>query len=228
MNIEMISKPANTAGRIRMAQGETILTEVGAMIAMSPGIRVETSSRTASGGGLMRGLKRMFSGENFFINHFTADVDGQELIIGPALAGDMVLHRLHTGRLIVQGGSWLASGPGIDVDTTWQGMARGLLSGEGLFWVNCRGTGDIVISSFGAIYEVDVQDSYMVDTSHIVAFEDTLEFTMGKASDSWFGSFLGGEGIVCKFRGHGKLYCQSHSPQMFGTALGPLLLPRQG
>jgi uncharacterized protein (AIM24 family) len=40
------------------------------------------------------------------------------------------------------------------------------------------------------------------------------------------GSFLGGEGLVCKFSGHGKLYCQSHNPPSFGAALGPMLKQR--
>jgi uncharacterized protein (AIM24 family) len=83
-----------------------------------------------------------------------------------------------------------------------------------------------LLSSFGAIYEVSVTGEYVVDSGHIVAFEDTLQFTMGKASKSLVGSFLGGEGLVCKFSGQGKLYCQSHNPPSFGKLLGPKLRPR--
>jgi len=64
-----------------------------------------------------------------------------------------------------------------------------------LFWVKCSGSGDVLVNSFGAIYEVDVKDGYTVDTGHIVAFEDTLQFKIGKAGQSLIGSMLGGEGL---------------------------------
>jgi len=73
---------------------------------------------------------------------------------------------------------------------------------------------------------VQVDGAYTVDTGHIVAFEDTLGFSIGKSAGSWLGSFLGGEGLVCKFKGRGKLYCQSHNPPSFGKLLGPLLKAR--
>ena len=95
-----------------------------------------------------------------------------------------------------------------------------------MFWVKCSGHGDLFLSSFGSIYEVEVDGEFTVDTGHIVAFEETLEFQIGKAGKSLIGSFLGGEGLVCKFNGHGKLYCQRHNPPSFGAALGPMLKTR--
>ena len=73
---------------------------------------------------------------------------------------------------------------------------------------------------------IDVDDEYVVDTGHIVAYEDTLSFSMSKASESLLGSLLGGEGLVCRFKGRGRIYCQSHNPPSFGAALGSKLSPR--
>lgn len=174
----------------------------------------------------MKGLKRMFSGENFFLNHFTAQNPDQSIYLGPTLMGDVIYHPLDNATLIVQGASWLASDPGIEVDASWQGFGKALFSGESMFWVKCSGTGDLFLNSFGAIYEVDVDGQYTVDSGHIVAFEETLQFKIGKAGKSLIGSFLGGEGLVCKFEGQGKLYCQSHNPPSFGKLLGPQLRPR--
>jgi uncharacterized protein (TIGR00266 family) len=168
----------------------------------------------------------MLAGENFFLNHFTAEREGQLLIVGPSLSGDIAHHRLAHGSLIVQGSSWLASGPGIDIDATFQGLGKALFSGESVFWVKCSGQGDLLLSSFGAIYEVDVDGTYIVDSGHIVAFEDTLQFKVGKLGDSWITSFLSGEGLVCHFSGRGRLWCQSHNPPSFGRLLGPELYPR--
>jgi uncharacterized protein (TIGR00266 family) len=228
MQYEIIARPLASVAAIQLNAGESLTAEVGAMIAMSPGVTVETTSRKRGGsGGLVKGLKRMFAGESFFLNHFTASGPGQSLILGPGLLGDIVAHRLTGGNLVVQGSSWMASETGIEVDATWQGFGRGIFGGEGLFWVKCSGTGTVFLNSFGAIYEVNVTDGYVVDTGHIVAFEDTLEFKIGKAGKSLIGSFMGGEGLVCKFHGRGKLYCQSHNPPSFGKLLGPMLKPRQ-
>jgi uncharacterized protein (TIGR00266 family) len=220
----MLCQPAATALRFELDQGESITCEVGAMIAMSSGLTVETTSKSRGGsGGIIKGLKRMFSGESFFLNHFTAQEPSQSLLIGPTMLGDCVHHTMRGGTMIVQGSSWLASTPGIDIDTTWQGFTSAFFSGESMFWVKCSGGGELYLSSYGAIHCVEVNGDYTIDTGHIVAFEDSLKFNIGKASRSLIGSFLGGEGLVCKFRGQGKLYYQSHTLPSLGSLLGPKL-----
>lgn len=225
MNFKIDCRPAAAVLNLSLDPGETITCEVGAMIAMTTGITVETTSHKRGKGGLLKGLKRMFAGENFFLNHFTARHDNQTLMLGPQLMGDIVHHDLD-GTLIVQGSSWLASDEGVELDASFQGLGKAIFSGESVFWLKCSGRGDLFLSSFGAIYEVDVDGEFTVDTGHIVAFEDTLDFRIGKASRSLIGSFLGGEGLVCKFSGTGKLYCQSHNPPSFGQLLGPKLRAR--
>lgn len=226
MQTEILCRPAASVGKLTLDRGERVTCEVGAMIAMSTGFQVETSTHSRGGGGIWAGVKRIVAGENFFLNHFTAQQPGQTLIVGPGLVGDVVVHRLRTGSLVVQGSSWLASGPGIQVDTSFAGVSKALFSGEGLFWLKCSGEGDVLLNSFGAVYEVEVDGTHIVDSGHIVAFEDTLDFSVGKLGDSWIQSFLSGEGLVCHFRGQGKLYCQSHNPPTFGKLLGPMLRPR--
>lgn len=227
MRHELLCRPASTVVRFGLDAGESITCEVGAMISMSGGITVETTSRSRGGsGGIMKGLRRMLSGESLFLNHFTAGQPGQSLLIGPTMLGDCIHHPLRGGSMVVQGSSWLAAGDGIDIDASWRGFTSALFSGESMFWVKCTGSGDLFLSSYGAIYPIDVDGDYVVDTGHIVAFEDTLTFTIGKAARSLIGSFLGGEGLVCKFHGQGRLYCQSHNPPSLGKLLGPKLKPR--
>ena len=226
MQVEILSRPSAAVAKLTLSGGERVVCEVGAMVAMSTGINVQTSSRSKGASGVWAGVKRMMAGENFFLNEFTAQGPMQTLVIGPGLCGDVTHHRLAGGALIVQGSSWLASGPGVQLDATFAGIGKALFSGESAFWVKCTGTGDVLLNSFGAIYEVDVRDSYIVDSGHIVAFDDTLQFNVSKLGDSWIDSFLSGEGLVCHFRGEGKLYCQSHSPPAFGKQLGPMLYPR--
>lgn len=135
MKYELLCRPAATVIRFSMDQGEEMTCEVGAMIAMTTGLTVETTSKSrGGGGGIIKGLKRMVSGENFFLNHFTANQPNQSLIIGPTMLGDCVQHDLKGGSVVVQASSWVASGTGISIDTTWQGLGSALFSGESMFW----------------------------------------------------------------------------------------------
>jgi uncharacterized protein (TIGR00266 family) len=108
----------------------------------------------------------------------------------------------------------------------WQGF-KNFLSGENLFWLKASGQGKLVFNSFGSIYQVEVDGEYTVDTGHIVAFSEGLSFDISKAGKSWISSFLGGEGLVCNFKGKGTLWCQSHNESEFGKTLGPMLRPKE-
>lgn len=226
MQIDLIQRPGNTAAKLRLNKGESITAEAGAMIAMSGDLGITTTTHKKGSGSLLKTLKRALGGESFFLNHFEAPRDGAELWLGTSLAGDMLLQQLDNETLIAQGGAFVACEAGIDIDSGWQGF-KNLLSGESLFWLRLKGSGQVLLSSFGAIYPVEVNGEYIVDTGHIVAFSETLDFTLTKAGKSWLHSILGGEGLVCKFKGRGTVWCQSHNPISFGTALGPQLKARR-
>ena len=56
MNVDVLCRPAATVARLEMAQGEQITCEVGAMVAMSPGLTVDTSSHKRGQAASLRGL----------------------------------------------------------------------------------------------------------------------------------------------------------------------------
>lgn len=226
MDIELLHRPGNAAAKISLNEGQTVTCESGAMIAMSGNMQVETTTYKKGKGNLLKSVKRLFSGESLFMNHFTPDGDQGDLYLGTALAGDMMTYDLDNENLIVQGSSFIACEEGIELDTGWQGF-KSILSGESIFWVNLQGTGKVVLNSFGAIYPVEVDGEHIVDTGHIVAFNETLDFSITKAGKSWLHSFLGGEGLVCKFHGKGTVWCQSHNPQSFGQSLTSHLKTRK-
>lgn len=225
MEIDIQYRPSATAVRIGLQPKEAITAEAGAMICMSPHISVATTTHKKGQGSILRSVKRLFAGESFFLNHFEAETAGEVWLSTP-LPGDLVNHKLKGGRLIIQSGSFLACGPGINIDVGWQGF-KNLFSGESMFWLNAGGQGPVIMSSFGAIHALEVEGELIVDTGYIVAFEDTLNFRLSKAGSSWLQSILGGEGIVCRFQGRGKVWVQSHSSQSFGKQLTPHLRPRQ-
>jgi len=225
MDIDIQYGPGNSAATIGLTSGEHFTAEGGSMISMSGDMQIETTTRKRGSGGILQAAKRLLAGESFFLNHYTAGADGGEVWLATSLPGDMMQYELDNESLIVQAGSYVASSPDIDIDMGWQGF-KSILSGESIFWLNLKGTGKLVLSSFGCIYPIEVDGEYIVDTGHIVAFNETLDFSITKAGKSWISSYLGGEGFVCKFHGKGTVWCQSHHPGSFGATLGPMLRPR--
>jgi len=227
MQVELVHRPGNTAAKVTLSSGETCTAESGAMIAMSGHMNITTSTHKKKAGSFLKAAKRLLSGESVFLNHFETTEKTGEVWLGTDLAGDMMTLELDNENLIVQSGSFLACADGIEIDMGWQGF-KSIISGESVFWLNLQGTGTVVLSSFGAIYPITVDGEYIIDTGHIVAFNETLDFTITKAGKSWLHSFLGGEGLVCKFHGKGTVWCQSHNPRSFGMTLSPELRSRKG
>ena len=218
MKISLMHQPGNTAAKVELERGETCTAESGAMIAMSGNMGVTTTTHRKGKGGVLKALKRMIAGESMFLNHFEPSSGPGEVWFGAALAGDMMVYNLDNESLIVQGGSFMACEKDVEIDLGWQGF-KSILSGESVFWLNMNGRRQVLLNSFGAIYPVEVDGEYIVDSGHIVAFNETLDFKITKAGKSWIHSYLGGEGLVCKFIGKGTLWCQSHNPSSFGHNL---------
>ena len=219
MKVEVLYSPSYSLGVVHMAPDEAIQAESGAMVSMSQSVQMETQAK----GGLLKGLKRVaLGGESFFINTFKATGAEGHVTLAPHAPGD-IRHHVMSGNLLLQSGSYIASSPSVTVDTKWGG-AKGFFSGEGLFMLHCSGSGDLLMSSYGAIHEVQLQpgEVYTVDTSHIVAFAEGVNYEVVKVG-SWRQSLTSGEGLVCKLTGPGTIYLQTRSPQAFADWIYPML-----
>jgi uncharacterized protein (TIGR00266 family) len=211
--------PAFALGIVKLGSGESFQAEAGAMVSMSDSIEMTTAVR----GGLLKGLKRsVLGGESFFINTFTAKLSG-EVTIAPALPGDIIALEVGDQPLLIQSGSFLAATPDVDVDTKWGG-GKTFFSREGLFLLRCTGRGTVFVSSYGAIRQIDLGagEKYTVDTGHMVAFDESVQYNVGK-SGGWKSTFFSGEGLVVKLDGPGRFYMQTRSPESFLGWLVPQL-----
>jgi len=229
MQINIQGGGAFSSALIELEPGERFLSESGAMYRTSANVDIDVTTRTRGGGGFLKGLKRMLAAEHFFLSTYTT-TDGRpgEVGLSPTLQGEIKSVECDgSTKWLCAGGSYLGSTDGLSLDTQFQGF-RGMLSGESLFFVEVEGRGTMLVAAFGRIVEIDCDDELVVDTGHLVAFEETLSYTIEKAGNSWVQSFLGGEGLVMKFRGTGRILVQSHNPREFGRTLGQLLPPRQG
>jgi uncharacterized protein (TIGR00266 family) len=228
MQFESQFGPAYSLAICRLEQGEQVMAESGAMVTQDAHVQMQTSATAGKGvGGFLKGLgRKMFLGESFFRNTFTAAAGPGEVTFAPSLPGDIVIYPMQGQDLIIQQTSYLASATTVEIETKWGGFKS--FFGEGtLFWIRAFGHGPLAVNAFGAIKEINVNGSFIVDTGHIVAFEPTLSFKIQRVG-SWFSTFFSSEGLVCRFEGQGKLFIQSRNPQEFGSLVGSKLPPRSG
>lgn len=207
MDVTITAGPAFAMGTITVPPGGSVRVEAGAMAMTRGDISIETSTR----GGFMSGLKRSLGGESFFVNDFHSGSGGQ-VGVAATLPGDMAEVTLDgTGGLLVQSGSWIASDPSIEVDSKWGG-GKTFFSGEGLILLRCTGVGELLLASYGAIQGITLSagEVLTLDTGHVVAFDDSVQFSVRKAG-SWKSTILGGEGLVTDFTGPGRVWLQTRS-----------------
>ena len=81
---------------------------------------------------------------------------------------------------------------------------------EGLFRLKVSGRGQVWFGAYGGIFARDVRDEYVVDSGHLVAYEPSINISLGMAGGV-FSSVLSGEGLVARVRGPGRIYLQSRS-----------------
>ncbi len=231
MRVEVQYRPAYALAIAHLEPGETILAEGGAMVSMGATVSMETSAGKKEDGligGLFKGLKRMVAGESFFQNRFTAEGSGGHVTLAPGPQGDIATYDLAEELdLYLQSSAFLCSDDAITTSAKWGG-AKTFFGGEGLVMLKATGAGPIAFNSFGGIKVIDVDGEYTVDTGHIVAFESSLDFSVKRFGGGWKAFIFGGEGLVCRFTGTGRLWIQTRNLNEFGTLVGQKLPARQG
>jgi uncharacterized protein (AIM24 family) len=96
MKTEILYAPSYSLAIISMSKGEIIQAESGAMVSMTEGVDMQTSTK----GGMLKGLKRAaLGGESMFINTFTAERDA-EITMAPGFPGDLRQMRLENETLL--------------------------------------------------------------------------------------------------------------------------------
>ncbi len=220
MQHEIRNNPDFGILRVTFGQpGEEILAESGAMASRDTAIDMKTSMR----GGLGAALKRkLLGGESIFQNTFTATAPGQSLWLAPPSEGSIECVQLSPGmEIFLQSGAYLASTPGVTLDTKWQG-AKGFFAG-GFFLLRAHGQGLIWFCAYGAMHTIDIgaqYQGYVCDNTHLVGFSQGLTYAVQKVG-GLKSLFLSGEGLVCRFQGQGRLWMQTRNPQSLAGALDP-------
>jgi uncharacterized protein (TIGR00266 family) len=226
MEYQIKYDPAYALLEVSLDPNETIVAESGAMVYMTPQIKVETRKREKKS--LFKSLKgAVLGGESFFVNEYIAEKSPGKVGFVPAPVGDIKPFEVKAGKgLVLQKSAYVASTPDVHLDTQWQGFKKGLF-GQSLFMLKVSGEGQLFVNAFGAIDHHSLQhgESLIVDNYHLVAFDDTCKYEVRK-----FGglksTLLGGEGLVTDIHGPGEVYIQTKNLREFTDWLWELLHDR--
>ncbi|MCG2786108.1 MAG: TIGR00266 family protein [Anaerolineae bacterium] len=210
MEIDLQYRPSYSLAVVKLGPNERIRAESGAMVSMSTSVALETKAE----GGLFKSLGRaLLGGESFFQNSYQAGAEGGEVTLAPELPGDITQIEISdNNHLMIQSGSYLASEIGIELNAKIS--MKAFLSAEGISMLEASGQGKVLVSSYGAIFERELKDGekYIVDTTHLVAFDASINVTP-RTAGGIKSTLLSGEGLVIEMTGPGRAYIQTRSPQ---------------
>lgn len=196
---------------IELDQGEAVRAEAGAMMYMEDGIEMQTST----GGGMFRGLKRMITGESFFITSFLNTARGkQHVAFGAPYPGKIIPLELDQlgGSFLCQKDSFLCAAKGIEIEVAFtKKIGAGLFGGEGFILQRLEGAGRAFVHAGGTIIRRELQagETLRVDTGCLVAFAPTVNYDI-QFVGGFRNALFGGEGLfLARMTGPGLLYMQS-------------------
>jgi uncharacterized protein (TIGR00266 family) len=226
MEYKIVHQGAFPMVHVDLAQGESIKAESGAMVAMSPTIDVAGKAD----GGLLKGLGRMLAGETFFFQTLTAGRGPGRVLFAHTIPGEIApINMDGTVTYCLQKNGFLAGSAQLDVSTKMQNLTKGLFSGEGFFIVKVSGTGTLFVSTYGGIHPIDLAagEEFIIDNSHLVAWPDSMTYTIEKAAKAgWISSMTSGEGLVCRFKGPGRVLIQTRNPKGFAEWIRAMIPAR--
>lgn len=196
---------------IELDPGEAVRAEAGAMTYMEKGIEMQTGT----GGGIMRGLKRVLTGETFFITSFQNQGNERSRVAFAApYPGRVIPLDMSAigGTFICQKDSFLCAAAGIEIEIAFtRRLGAGLFGGEGFILERLEGDGLAFVHAGGTVIEKELAagEVIRVDTGCIVAFAPSVDYDI-QLMGGFKNVLFGGEGLfLATLRGPGKVFLQS-------------------
>ncbi len=201
----------------QLEEGDKLLAESNAMVAMDSTLKLKGKTR----GGLLGSIgRKILNDESFFQQSIEAEDGNGKILLAPNIPGDIRILDVGEKQYMITDGAFLACTEDVELSSKYQGIGRSLLGNSGGFFVmGTEGKGQLAISGFGSMRELEVHpgQSLFVDNGHLVAWDTNLkyELSMNTGKSGLFGTLVNsqttGEGIVLEFKGEGKVYVCSRN-----------------
>ncbi len=207
--------------------GETMITEKGSMVWMSPNMEMQTSA----GGSIGKAFGRMFSGESMFQNLYTAKGGPGMIAFASSFPGAIRAVELRPGKSIVcQKSAFLASEQGVELSTFFQKkIGAGFFGGEGFIMQKLSGQGVVFLEIDGSAVEYDLApgERLIVDTGNLAMIDETCSIDI-QSVKGVKNMLFGGEGVFnTVVTGPGHVVLQTMPLSTFAGSVASML-PSKG
>lgn len=201
----------------QLRDGESMITEKGSMVWMSPNMEMDTK-----GGGLGKMFSKAFSGESMFQNIYTARGDGM-IAFGSSFPGKILPIEISQGReIIVQKSAFLASEPTVELSIAFnKKLGAGFFGGEGFIMQRLSGSGMVFVEIDGDLVEYDLApgQQIVVDTGYVAGYENTVTMDIRQVP-GLKNKLIGGEGLFNTYlTGPGRVMLQTMPISNMASAL---------
>ena len=173
--------------------GESMITERGSMVWMSPNMEMETSA-----GGLGKAFGRMFTGESIFRNIYTARGGHGMIAFASSFPGAIrVVEITPDHPVVAQKASFLAATSGVELSVFFQKKAAaGFFGGEGFIMqkLSGRGLAFLEIDGSAVEYELQAGQQLIVDSGNLAMMSDTCKMDI-RTVKGMKNMIFGGEGL---------------------------------
>ncbi len=211
----------------QLERGESMITQAGGMIWMSPNMKMETNT-----GGIGKMFSRMFSGETMFRNVYTSEGGNGMITFGSSFPGEIKAIEIGPGReFILQKKAFLASESGVELSIHFnKKLSSGLFGGEGFIMQKLSGQGTAFAEIDGTLVEYELQSGQqiVVDTGNVAGFEPSVKMEI-KQVPGVKNMLFGGEGIFnTLLTGPGRIWLQSMPISSVAASMIPYLPAKSG
>lgn len=212
--------------------GESLICEKGAMVWMSPNMRMDTQTAGANqAGGLLGGIAKaagsMLSGESLFQNKYTAEQGPGMIAFGSSFMGSIVPVEITPDRPIVaQKKAFLAATPGVELSVFFQKkLGAGLFGGEGFIMQKLSGSGIAFLEIDGSTveYQLAPGQQLIVDNGYVAIIDSTVSIDVQMVKGLKNMAF-GGEGLTnMVLTGPGKVVLQTMPISNLASSIIPYI-----
>ncbi len=206
-----IIEDVNSYLMVRLRQGESFFCPLGRTIMMDATLDLHGQLRDNI---TNAAFKKMVAKVSFFFQSIEAVRGDGTCVLVPDLPGALRILDIGEIQYNIVGGQFVAASVEAKIAPVMQDVDKVLFAKTGgLFILETGGFGQVVISGFGTLHEIDVVPGHpvIIDNSHVVAWEDTLEYALSISTTqdgllmNAINSIKSAAGIVLRFSGYGKL-----------------------
>ena len=206
----------------RLNSGESMITEKGSMVWMTPNMEMTTTG----GGGIGKMFSKALTGESMFQNIYTARGEGM-ITFGSSFPGQILPLEVTPGKsFILQKSAFLASEAGVQLSMhVNQKLGARFFGGEGFIMQKLTGNGIAFAEVDGELVEYTLApgEQMVVDTGYVMGFELSVSMDIQQVK-GLKNMVLGGEGLFnTVLTGPGKIWLQTMPISGVAAAIQPFL-----